>query len=600
VRTRCFRLLAPFFLLGVLFGLGVAPFTPAPVLAFTELWTGLGGDANWTTAGNWVDNVAPQPGFDLQFPAGASRLTSTNNLPANPTFPTLTILGSGYTLNGNSLSLFQFHGIGTIAAGHPSGTTSTINFPVAGGGTTVIDVTNTGATLVFGGNVDSSDTISKNGVGTAVLLTTGVPLAGWVINAGILNLQHGGALGGNNVRVNPGSTLQVQGDISVPSPVGLGSAGAANATGGLEGVSGSNMLTGGIQLFGDSTVSVDAGSTLTMTANPVQLGASLLTANVAGAMTIASPIQGTGGLIKTGTGALTLSGTNTYAGPTAVNAGTLLVNGSQPASSVTVASGATLGGMGTMGPVTINGILSPGVGGSGILHSGNATFNLGSTVAVDLNGTTGGSGYDQLFVTGTVSLGGPTLAVSVAFPSVTGDIFTIVQSTGAISGGFSGLPEGFMFPSGGRTFRINYTPNTVTLTDVTPAATATPTPTPTATPCILGDINCDGIVDIRDYGIWRANFGQTNCGNPADLDGTCIVDIRDYGIWRANFGHTAGAVARTATPLPAPRGTAGPTGMAPRQAEGAAPSVPLVPLVGGLLGLGGLAGWRARRPPRRD
>src|SRR5262245_21676805 len=57
-------------------------------------------------------------------------------------------------------------------------------------------------------------------------------------------------------------------------------------------------------------------------------------------------------------------------------------------------------------------------------------------------------------------------------------------------------------------------------------------------PTVLGDINNDGIVDIRDYGIWRQNFGQTNCGNPADLDGNCIVDIRDYGIWRQQFGQT--------------------------------------------------------------
>src|SRR5438034_3727543 len=92
----------------------------------------------------------------------------------------------------------------------------------------------------------------------------------------------------------------------------------------------------------------------------------------------------------------------------------------------------------------------------------------------------------------------------------------------------------------------------------TPTSTATPTVTPT--PCILGDINCDGIVDIRDYGSWRQSFGQMNCGNPADLDGNCIVDIRDYGIWRANFGHTAGAAARTASPIAAPGlGAATPT-----------------------------------------
>jgi hypothetical protein len=171
-----------------------------------------------------------------------------------------------------------------------------------------------------------------------------------------------------------------------------------------------------------------------------------------------------------------------------------------------------------------------------------------------------------------VTLSAPTLAVSVGFSSTTGNVFVILQSTMGLGGTFAGLPEGATLATGGRTFRINYTANAVTLTDVgigatstpTPAPTVTPTPTltptPTATPCILGDINCDGIVDIRDYGIWRANFGQTNCGNPADLDGNCIVDIRDYGIWRQNFGHTAGAAARTPTLVAAPRsGAATPT-----------------------------------------
>ena len=180
------------------------------------------------------------------------------------------------------------------------------------------------------------------------------------------------------MNVNPGATLQVQGGITLPNPFIIGGTGAANATGAVESVSGNNTLTGGINLHvGDAPISADAGSTLTVSTSPVQLALYTLTANVAGAATIASPIQGTGGLTKTGTGVLTLSGTNTYTGPTTVSAGTLLVNGSQPSSSVTVASGATLGGTGTTGPVTISGIVSPGVGGPGILHSGNATFNPG-------------------------------------------------------------------------------------------------------------------------------------------------------------------------------------------------------------------------------
>src|SRR5438105_356713 len=99
-----------------------------------------------------------------------------------------------------------------------------------------------------------------------------------------------------------------------------------------------------------------------------------------------------------------------------------------------------------------------------------------------------------------------------------------------------------------------------------PSEAAQVTPQPPATvqrgagragqsPTLLGDINNDGVVDIRDYGIWRQNFGQTNCGNPADLNGDCIVDIRDYGIWRQNFGQTG----PTLTPIPTATLTATPT-----------------------------------------
>jgi CSLREA domain-containing protein len=106
----------------------------------------------------------------------------------------------------------------------------------------------------------------------------------------------------------------------------------------------------------------------------------------------------------------------------------------------------------------------------------------------------------------------------------------------------------------------------------TSTPTSTPTPTLTATPvlCILADINCDGIVDVLDYGIWRQNFGQIGCGNHADLNGDCIVDIQDYGIWRQNFGHTnrtptpggAAPAARppgTATPVPGSARAPGPS-----------------------------------------
>ena len=65
----------------------------------------------------------------------------------------------------------------------------------------------------------------------------------------------------------------------------------------------------------------------------------------------AAAFGGAGGLVQAGTGTVSLAGTNFYAGPTSVRAGTLLVNGDQSAATgtVSVLSGATLGGTGTLG-----------------------------------------------------------------------------------------------------------------------------------------------------------------------------------------------------------------------------------------------------------
>lgn len=170
-------------------------------------------------------------------------------------------------------------------------------------------------------------------------------------------------------------------------------------------------------------------------------------------------IIGTGDVFKIGTGTWTLSGDNTYTGQTTVSAGTLIVDGSQPQSPVAVNGTANLEGSGVIGNLQIFGSVRPGTS-AGVLTTSNINFAAQGDYFAELNGTTPGSGYDQLNVRGTNQLGASTLHVTVgpSFTPVEGDRLTIINNDGseAIQGTFAGLPNGTLFTAGGIQFRILY------------------------------------------------------------------------------------------------------------------------------------------------
>jgi autotransporter-associated beta strand repeat/autotransporter-associated beta strand repeat len=157
-------------------------------------------------------------------------------------------------------------------------------------------------------------------------------------------------------------------------------------------------LTGAGNVFlGANTLEVASGSTPT---------------TFSGALTDSG---GGGGLIKSGSAALSLTGANNYLGPTQINGGTLVIGvggvGSLTNSPITVNSGGTLQGTGTIsGHVTVeNGGTISGGNSIGTISIGTLTLNPGSNLTLEINSAGASTIYD---VTGTATLAG-NLAVTV-------------------------------------------------------------------------------------------------------------------------------------------------------------------------------------------
>ncbi len=248
--------------------------------------------------------------------------------------------------------------------------------------------------------------------------------------------------------------------------------------------SGYTISGNGISLSGSIDASqASGGSTISL---PIAVsGTSTVTVDNSGStLTASGTISGAGGLTKAGAGELILSGSNAYTGATAVTGGLLQIDGTQTGSAVTIGSGATLAGKGSVASVTSNsGKLAPGDAGPGILtDTGALTLGTGSTLAIPLNGTTAGTTYSQLNVTGQVNVNDATLDLTLGFTPTAHEQFTLINNVGSlpVEGVFHGLPEGSDVTVSGQQFQITYKGgdgNDVVLTHLlssTTAVTSTP------------------------------------------------------------------------------------------------------------------------------
>ena len=127
-------------------------------------------------------------------------------------------------------------------------------------------------------------------------------------------------------------------------------------------------------------------------------------------------------LIKSGTGTLTLSNTNTFTGVTTVTDGTLRGTGSLSTGGVTLAGGAIAGGnTSAKGTFTIN---------------GNANFSAGNVVT-RIAGYSAGSTYDRLACSNALTLGGNSaLNLDLSGLASAGTASGIITCSGLPSGTF--------------------------------------------------------------------------------------------------------------------------------------------------------------------
>jgi autotransporter-associated beta strand protein len=284
---------------------------------------------------------------------------------------TFNLSGSGNLTVGSGSGLY----IGrSDNAGTANNTTNLFNQT---GGTASV------STLAMGGKTGGSTGVSST-----------LTLTGGTFSAGTFSVLAAGNT--NTAVINIGGTADVT-LPALPTARGTSSTATLNFDGGtLRPAAASTTyisgLTNAFILDGGAKIDVASGNDITITQN-------LLT-----------DVSSTGGgLTKDGVGSLTLTGTNTYTGVTAVSAGKLVVNGNISTSSLTtVAATAALGGTGTVGAVTISGILAPGNSIGTITSIGDVTWNdndawvfeLGTSASTLALANSGSSIQDMLNITG--------------------------------------------------------------------------------------------------------------------------------------------------------------------------------------------------------
>jgi T5SS/PEP-CTERM-associated repeat protein len=287
-----------------------------------------------------------------------------------------------------------------------------------------------------------------------------------------------------------------------------GTTGTLNVTAGTFNVSGTAAFSD--LLIGDSgtgTINVSGGAHVTVAGDTdlATFGASVGNISVTGSGSTWTNTGAVGFLKGTGTITVADGGALSAAGglflsfsPSQLLTGNGDVTAAVSNSGGTVAPGATLG----------------------TLHiAGTYTQSSAGKLQIQLGGTTAGTQYDRLWVSGNATLAGTLQVTLSSFMPAEGDVFDILDFTSR-----TGIFSTVTLPplSGSLQWDTSklYTDGTIAVV-------------------LPGDFNRNGGVDVADYTSWRKGVGTTYVAN-------------DYTLWRTNFAKTASAASPTLASVPEP------------------------------------------------
>jgi autotransporter family porin len=244
---------------------------------------------------------------------------------------TVAAAGTG-TLNLGSGSLnFSGGASFTIKAGNALNVGNATVNGVAGGAITglgsvnnngVINFNQADSRYVFNPGTTGTGSVLQNSAGTTALAGAMTHTGGTIITAGKLQIGNGGSSGSVSGDITDNATLSFnRQDAATYAGIISGTGNLFNEGSGTIILTGANVYTGGTTVTAGTLQFGDGGATGSVLGDVTNNGT--LAFNRSDSFTYANVISGTGNLIKSGTGDLSIVGSNVYTGNTTVRAGTL-------------------------------------------------------------------------------------------------------------------------------------------------------------------------------------------------------------------------------------------------------------------------------------